>query len=154
MSDPIDDMPIGSVLASAVAVPPNSNYLVCDGALLQTANYPELATALANIYDPNPPAGQFRLPDYRGIFLRGARDKQPLGTYQDYGTGRPTNQFKGKVSHLPNSTVGSHGETSGGKARVGGDATINTCTNGGDGDTRPVNIYVQYFIKAKDGGVA
>jgi hypothetical protein len=40
-------------------------------------------------------------------------------------------------------------EHSGGVMRAGDDKTINTCTSGGDPDTRPVNVYVEFYIKAQ-----
>lgn len=151
MSDASDDIPIGTIVASAAEWPPNDDYLLCNGATIPIGSYPALAAAIGNTYNPFPPADYFTLPDCRGRFLRGATDQVVLGTYQDYGTGCPSNPFRGTVSHIPTDTVGSHGETDGGKAEVHGSKTIATCTEGGDAETRPVNIYVQYFIKARDG---
>lgn len=73
--------PAGSILAFAGAKTPDS-YLACDGSQYLKTRYPDLYAALGDIYAtqwdnekganfPAPAQGYFRVPDYRGIFLRG-----------------------------------------------------------------------------------
>src|SRR5688500_20100895 len=116
----VDFVPVGTVVSCGYSEPPNGNYLACDGLAFAKDKYPELFASIGNIYGGDPGKGEFKVPDYRGLFLRGAAPAAAVGAYQDYGTGLPDLAFRGEVAHLPDSTVGSHGETSGGKSRVNG----------------------------------
>ena len=73
--------PAGSILAFAGSKIPDS-YLPCDGSQYLKTRYPDLYTSLGDLYAtqwdnenganfPAPAQGYFRVPDYRGIFLRG-----------------------------------------------------------------------------------
>jgi microcystin-dependent protein len=166
-----DFIPVGTVIASGASQPPNDRYLPCDGAKLTQAAQPALFAVIGTIYGGDANKGEFNAPDYRGRFLRGAVHAagdlgadpdwrvripsgtgapQDVGSVQEDATGLPSVAFGGSVTYLPSSTVGAHGVTKGGRARVKGAKTIDTCTQGGDGDTRPVNVYVQFFIKARE----
>jgi hypothetical protein len=149
-----DFVPVGTVIASGASAPPNDNFLLCDGASIDRSAYPALFSAISTLYGGGNGPNSFSLPDYRGRFLRGAAAKSDgpsdVGVVQQDATGRPHKSFTGSVAYLPNSTVGSHGVTQHNRARVNGDKKIATCTGGGDGDTRPINVYVQFFIKAKE----
>lgn len=74
-------MPSGIVLPYAGSTTP-AGWLVCDGTAYNQADYPELFAALGSTYNTQvnpttgsawaaPSAGQFRVPDMRGMFLRG-----------------------------------------------------------------------------------
>jgi hypothetical protein len=69
------------------------------------------------------------------------------GSYQDYATRIPDNPFIAQVPRITPLNAG--GGKYGGQARINGDLTTTTCTSGGDGDTAPANVYVQYVIKAR-----
>ncbi|PZW86743.1 tail collar domain [Pseudomonas sp. 2848] len=63
--------PLGAILPFPKAEVP-AGYLELDGSLQSAATYPDLATYLGMTYNTgSEPAGYFRLPDYRGEFLRG-----------------------------------------------------------------------------------
>ncbi|WP_248917042.1 phage tail protein [Pseudomonas entomophila] len=63
--------PVGAILPFPKAEAP-AGYLELDGSLQSVATYPDLATYLGTAYNTGgEPAGYFRLPDYRGEFLRG-----------------------------------------------------------------------------------
>ena len=73
-------VPTGTVFAFAGSTAP-SGWLVCDGTAHSQTTYFALFSALGTTYNnqinpttnaayPNPAAGTFRVPDYRGIFLR------------------------------------------------------------------------------------
>ncbi len=67
-------VPIGSIVSYAGLTPP-PGYLLCDGAEIQIAVYPELYSVIGNTYKgPDPYLGlaTFRLPDLRGRFALGA----------------------------------------------------------------------------------
>lgn len=65
-----------------------AGWLVCDGQLLLTKDYPDLYQAIQTTYGGQAP-DSFRLPDFRGVFLRGldlGKQFDPvraLGTYQE-----------------------------------------------------------------------
>ena len=64
-------IPIASVLAFSgdkTTVP--DGWMLCDGRELSAATYPELFAVIKNIYG-TANVGSFKLPDYRGMFLRG-----------------------------------------------------------------------------------
>jgi microcystin-dependent protein len=74
-----------------------------------------------------------------------------IGTFQDHATGRPTRAFMANAGHVPSSsTYETHGWEGGytGK-RDDGTLTVSTCTIGGDKETRPFNVYVNFYIKAR-----
>jgi microcystin-dependent protein len=75
-------IPTGTVLAYAGVSAP-SGWLVCNGAAYSQADYADLFAALSTTYNTQlnpttgsawaaPTASQFRVPDLRGLFLRGA----------------------------------------------------------------------------------
>lgn len=63
--------PVGAILPFPKAEVP-AGYLELDGSVQSAAAYPDLAAYLGTTYNTGgEPAGYFRLPDYRGEFLRG-----------------------------------------------------------------------------------
>ncbi|HDS1037489.1 TPA: tail fiber protein [Stenotrophomonas maltophilia] len=46
-------------------------WMVCDGRELACAKYPHLYAAIGNLHGGDPGRGVFRLPDLRGVFVRG-----------------------------------------------------------------------------------
>lgn len=162
-----DSFPIGAVAMVGRDLPDNPNWLPCDGRMVSTAEYAELSKVLGTTYGSADAGAKFGLPDYRGRFLRGAsydtrRDpdastRSPSGTgpangvgsVQDYATGRPTKDFTASVPRLPTSTIGAHGATNSGNAGDNGSLTFNPWHSGGDGDTRPNNVYVNFYVRAR-----
>lgn len=64
-------VPVGSIVSFPVATVP-AGYLELDGSVQSIATYPDLAAYLGSTFNTGgEPAGTFRLPDYRGEFLRG-----------------------------------------------------------------------------------
>lgn len=53
------------------ALLPVLGWMVCDGRELEHGRYPHLHAVLGNIYGGDPALGVFRLPDLRGLFVRG-----------------------------------------------------------------------------------
>ena len=111
--------------------------------------------------------GTFCVPDYRGYFLRGtdytenvdpdwkAREsflstpKPAVGSHQDAATKIPTTPFTASVAYIPKRYVVSDRGLGSNCSMDHGAKVIDTCTSGGDGDTRPTNIYVAFYIKAR-----
>ena len=93
--------PSGTVCSSTKATPP-SGWLACDGTAYNQSDYPELYAVLLSTYNTQinpttgvawtaPSASQFRVPDYRGTFLRGVGtpsglDAVTLGGFQSQKT--------------------------------------------------------------------
>jgi len=166
--------PVGSVMAYAGALDTPERetrlaaqgWLPCDGRTLEITTYPQLFAVLGYLYGGQ--GGQFRLPDYRGYFLRGidggsgvdpdawirvaAEGGQPNGigstqrsALQDHAHryARPREQLVPWGGHDP--MPGSAGAA---------DAVTNEPVGIGgapfqvsEGETRPVNIYVHYIIR-------
>lgn len=89
-----DVAPAGSVQAFAGASAP-SGWLLCDGSVKNISKYPKLAAALDGAWDsfahpvdgtPTVGAGQFALPNMKGLYLSGTGDSggdaRSLGVFQ------------------------------------------------------------------------
>lgn len=144
-------------------------WTLCDGRWLECEDYPELYAALGDRYGRQ--SSQFKLPDYRGYFLRGT-DSDGL-VDKDVGqrtaanpsfTG-PSPQGVGSMQpfamqtheHIYESATGA----SPGDGQAAATGSVKALTNGGPTDslsppgdvnvsqyeTRPSNISVNYIIK-------
>ena len=137
-------------------------WMLCDGRFLGAAQYPELYKALGATYGQGTDArGQvtFRIPDYRGLFLRGTDEGAgmdvdprvgPQGQGQDAGVGSlqcdalqtHTHQYKA----VPVAVQAQSGQ-------AGAATGTEVPTSAPDGcrvspsETRPKNIAVNYIIK-------
>ena len=160
-------VPVGSVVAFAGYVPP-PGWLICDGALLPIVDYPDLFQTLVFAHGRSDDGTRFRLPDYRGLFLRGV----------DQGSGHDPDATNRKapgrgasegdaVGSLQGDSVAAHshnlpeGEVKG-KKRFGGNSQRSlggedteitedspaTAMVGG-GETRPRNSAVYWIIRAR-----
>ena len=182
-------IPSGMVVAFAgpLAQLPDG-WLPCDGRALKSADFPTLYDRIGTTYG-NGGSGMgagsgtnFNVPDLRSEFIRGldrGREvdrNRTVGTFQDWSTANPANQFSvvlasaGGHTHTFNSVSQFSGGSgyAGGQAFVpsspillqmlptsisGGTGTSGTHTHtvtvsgGGDSETRPVNTAVHFFIK-------
>ena len=161
-------VPVGGVAAMGCTLADNAWWLLCDGSLVQVADFGALYAAIGNTYGGTS-GSTFMLPDYRTKFLRGAaysttqdpnvaeRAVNPggsvptggVGTSQGWATGRPVNPFTSSIPGLPASLLGAHGITVDNNTRDGGTLALATCTEGGDSETRPRNVYLNFYIRAK-----
>jgi microcystin-dependent protein len=64
-------VPIGSVMPWTTAVAP-VGYLLCNGAAVSRTTYSDLFNIIGEDYGVGDGSSTFNLPDYRGVFLRGA----------------------------------------------------------------------------------
>jgi microcystin-dependent protein len=198
-------VPIGTVVAFAgdqASIP--EGWLICNGEVFDTAEYPELSGVLSNYWFNN----EARVPDLRGMFLRGvdggsgrdkglaertsptAGEKDEVGTTQDEatainglsvdvgGVGTKATSTTGEHSHRtfeanyalggwsgaePNTSFSNanmvENDNSGARNNITTSETGNHSHNinidhdhdlsTSDTETRPINAYVYYIIKAK-----
>jgi microcystin-dependent protein len=145
-----------------------TGWLDCDGTIYSQAQYPQLYAALGATWatctnpltglahSPAPTAGNFRVPDLRGVFLRGE------GTFTD-GIGSNTtlagyqaDQMQGHRHNVASDSAGAnfYNPTSGTTAATG--TTGDPVTDGTNGtprlgkETRPRSVGVKYIVKAWD----
>lgn len=160
-------VPIGTVIAwSGTKVP--VGYLECAGQILSKNTYPDLFSVLGNLYDGTAQLDsyQFKLPDYRGEFLRGWDHGRGIDQNRDMGSkqGDAIRNIKSTITGIP------HGATTGlntsGAVTASSSGLYGNATGGGDthiitfdsslvvptaNENRPRNITVMYCIKAFDG---
>lgn len=136
-------------------------WMLCDGRYLTPAYYPELFAVLGYLYGKRSSDGAFRLPDLRGLFLRGVdagsgMDPQaaervgPLGTGTSSGIGSLQCDVFQDHTHtyevIPPATATSSGN-------AGGQGTGTKKTTSPDSparfgpETRAKNVAVNYIIK-------
>lgn len=166
--------PSGIIAAYGATAAP-AGWLLCDGSGVDRTVYANLYTAIQQgytgptgiqygwysgigpnaSYDAGGTANGFKLPDLRGIFIRGAN-----GSVYDAGRAFGTLQVDGFASHThvigtvisggvtAFSTSGTGpaftGGSTGTKASIVATTTIN---NTGGSETRPVNLAINYIIK-------
>jgi len=147
----------GMVAAFAVGAV-DAGWLLCDGAPVSRSTYAVLFNAIGESYGNGDGSTTFNLPDYRGQFLRGqdagagtdpdaaGRTDRGDGTTGDNVGTKQADDFASHdhVQHAGQlSNLGSQGRNADGADN--GPTSIITSLTGGN-ETRPVNIYVQYFI--------
>jgi phage-related tail fiber protein len=158
-------VPVGAVLAfpTGIVAP---GYLELDGSVQSIATYPDLAAYLGATYNRgNEGAGNFRLPESRGEFLRGwdhgrgVDAGRQIGIYQGdevkshyhdalFATG-PVGT--GSVLGITNSAAGDRVGSGAQYASSGGLQSYIASTGGAE--TRPRNIAVMWCIKAWDASI-
>ena len=160
--------PIGTVSAFAGASAPDK-YLMCDGSTISRTTYSDLYAVLGDVYGNGDGSTTFEIPDLRGEFLRGLDGgrgvdaSRTLGSSQDDTTRRPRN------TSLTTNTAGDHTHVREAFASVGQGGTNrlvpsgvgidrstksagdhnHSITGGGDAETRPRNIAMNYIIKVE-----
>ena len=140
----------------------SQGYLICDGAEVSVKDYETLYGIIQNYYGKPSSNSLFRLPDLRGVFLRGTdyqRGLDPDKNNRSYGgyTGASGNQ----VGSMQGDQLKSHRHFVGCLHRRSfmgsndSDKPIKDCEGSdyytrdtGGNETRPVNLNVNYIIKA------
>lgn len=151
-------VPIGTIMAYAGDNEGNSigyleelGWLFCDGEQHSVEEYEHLFHFIGTYYGTAEKAGYFVVPDLRGRFLRGVDH----GANQDPDAAQRTASAPGGPAgdHVGSAQDGQSGFVwNGGNMRGGGDYGAPFPSGGGDnvGECRPVNIYVNWIIKARD----
>lgn len=159
--------PAGTVISFAGASAP-TGYLVCDGASVLRADYPDLFAAIGTAWG-SANASEFNLPDLRGQFLRGqdqgvgvdpnagARTAQNTGGNTGDNVGSVQSDIYGSHNHSPavvgiplnSGYLGSGNKdfSGGGGANLGSSGTAFSTAYSGGLETRPKNAYVLFVIK-------
>lgn len=89
-----DEVPVGFIMpyASSGKTPEEMGYLRCDGEKYLKADYRELYEALKGHCEEE--GESFQVPDYRGLFLRGANQLEDIGKYSEDSTRMPRMPFQ------------------------------------------------------------
>lgn len=141
-------VPVGAVMAFPTGIVP-PGFLELNGSVQSTSTYPDLAAYLGTTYNKGDEgAGNFRLPESRGEFLRGwdhgrgVDAGRAMGTYQ-------ADEFKSHTHPLPPNSVQN---TAGGgiywNGGTNGLSNLGPTSAAGGTETRPRNLAVMWCIKA------
>ncbi|MFV3403359.1 phage tail protein [Pseudomonas sp. NY15463] len=157
--------PVGAILPFPKAEIP-AGYLELDGSMYNAAVFPDLARYLGASYNKgDEPSGYFRLPDYRGEFLRGWDHGRGVDTDRSLGSWQKATPITFDPTVATTAVTGLH--TSGTDATIRADIGLDTLdsafypnVNAGViaatstgyaetlGGTRPRNTAVMWCIKA------
>lgn len=135
-------------------------WLPCDGRAYRTNEFRALFAAIDNAWGTGDVGGEFRVPDLRGVFLRGVdggAGKDPDGATRTAiapggNTGDSVGSFQGDAvgRHTHPVSIGITEDAVGGQIRGGpytkGGSVTETAAHGGN-ETRPKNAAVHYLIK-------
>lgn len=162
-------VPVGAVLAfpTGIVAP---GYLELDGSVQSIATYPDLAAFLGTTYNKGDEgAGNFRLPESRGEFLRGwdhgrgVDAGRAIGKYQAESFAAHNHRyFDGTAATFDPAGNWQGGTVNGGTASISAGAFLSPIDNGttmqmvnapntvntGGAETRPRNLAVMWCIKA------
>ncbi|MDP9501832.1 phage tail protein [Pseudomonas protegens] len=140
--------PVGAIIPFPKAEVP-AGYLELNGSVHSIAAYPDLAAYLGTTFNKGDEgAGNFRLPESRGEFLRGWDHGRGVDAGRALGTWQ-ADEFKSHTHPIGNQNTYGSGGSSGplhNGAKVG-ELTQPTSPTGG-GETRPRNLSVMWCIKA------
>jgi microcystin-dependent protein len=155
-------LPVGTVVAFAGESLP-AGWLWCDGTEYFVEKYPALAAAIGRLHGSSDPETKFRVPDYRGRFLRGV----DRGAGNDPDAAARTATAPGgargdAVGSVQGHQIASHHHEvrkSGGSQPDGSErfqAGADNAPRGvlfssayGGSETRPVNAAVHWIIRAE-----
>lgn len=175
--------PAGSVMSYAGTNVP-SGWLLCDGSALASTNYPRLYASIGKNWgngtfganniaeNPDDPSTDFNLPDFRGMFLRGANLNSTNAATVDPDAALRTVSRSGgatgnKVGSIQSDVFKLHNHNSGdyNKLLINHAGGYNACDDvntlagqmdvmwgqailpQGGSETRPKNAFVNYIIK-------
>lgn len=173
-------VPVGTVVAFAGEITSSSSedyktniealgWMICDGRPCEVSQYPELFAVLGYLYGGK--NGEFKIPDYRGLFLRGvdgeakndpdassrtlpdgtkgdgigSRQKDALQTHQHKYNKVPTETGKDTVLAKGEGELGFVSPQLTDEPTDSPDSPPGKVRN--STETRPKNVYVYYIIK-------
>lgn len=141
-------LPVGAMVPFPKGtVPPG--FLEVDGSVQSTATYPDLAAYLGTTFNTGGEgAGNFRLPDSRGEFLRGWDHGRGVDAGRGIGTSQ-LDELKAHTHTINNQSSYGSGGSSGPQHTGSKAGELGTPTNpAGGAETRPRNLAVMWCIKA------
>ncbi|UCP09458.1 phage tail protein [Pseudomonas sp. MM213] len=147
----VSALPVGSMLGLPVnKVPPG--FLELDGSVRSIATFPDLAAFLGTAFNQgNEGAGNFRLPESRGEFLRGWDHGRGVDVGRVLGSGQ-LGQLEehehGARSGLGITGTGSNALVAFANTSVGSSLSTGAVSKYGGSETRPRNLAVMWCIKA------
>ena len=158
--------PPGSVIQYAGSSASLSGYLKCDGNLYSISSYPNLYNAIGTMYGGDSNQGWFNVPNYQGIFLRGAGNQTldlqipsnpknysspPLGIFVTDKSVQPSDYVNGISqtvrSFITNANVFGPPNYNFDKSNAVASLQYTTASNNGVVETFPVHTSINYFIK-------
>lgn len=147
------------------AVPLNrletSGWMLCDGRYLSKDSFPELFAVLGYLYGKRATDSAFRLPDYRGLFLRGVDAGSGMDPHASERVGPEGIGTSSGIGSLQCASMQDHTHTykvilqatTSGQGNAAGQATTTDTTSSPDkpafvsSETRAKNIAVNYIIR-------
>lgn len=97
-------IPVGAVLSVAHSGVPDIGWIKCNGAVLNRASYQRLFDKIGTTHNTGGESSlQFRLPDYRGEFLRGFDDSRGVDANRVFGSAQ-SGAMEAHSHYLPTST--------------------------------------------------
>ncbi|PFG59325.1 tail collar domain [Pseudomonas poae] len=143
-------LPVGSVIAFPVdKIPPG--FFELDGSVKSAAAYPDLSSFLGSAFNKGDEgAGNFRLPESRGEFLRGWDHGRGVDPGRVIGSGQAQSVQKHDHAMWSGGSYGSTNPAGGGAAAAWVNGAVSDMRTGitGSDETRPRNLAVIWCIKA------
>ncbi|WP_339541225.1 phage tail protein [Pseudomonas sp. RA_5y_Pfl1_P24] len=143
-------LPVGSMVAFPVDKVP-AGFLEVDGSVKSASAYPDLAKFLGAVFNKGDEgAGDFRLPESRGEFLRGWDHGRGVDTGRMIGSGQAHSLQRHDHAMWSGGSYGSTNPTGGGAAAAWVNGAVTDMKTGitGSDETRPRNLAVMWCIKA------
>jgi microcystin-dependent protein len=158
--------PVGSVISFAGNSSSLSGYLKCDGTLYTISSYQNLYNVIGTMYGGDSSLGYFNVPNYQGVFLRGAGSQNlalvygepakqysspPLGAYVVDKSVQPANYVTGITQNVRSfvtsaSLIGAPSYNFNYSNAVAS-LQYTTANESGVVETFPVHTSINYFIK-------
>lgn len=153
--------PPGMIIAFAGTTNTLSGYLLCDGTIYNSSQYTYLFNAIGYTYG-DAGNGNFRVPNYKGLFLRSTGSQSIQGktytspnlgtTLNDKSTQIITNEFVDNINTQVKSVVTGSSDFMATYQYSNAISSLNftkssNTFNSGNLETHPVHTSVQYFIK-------
>lgn len=143
-------VPSGAVMAFAMSTAP-SGWLECNGETISRSTYATLFAAIGTTYGAGNGTTTFKLPDLRGMFIRGwdhnraVDGSRAFGSYQD-------DEFKSHIHQLKGNDRGNNYPQKTAPGLWNDDAEFavtdtKTISATGGSETRPKNIAMMFCIK-------
>ncbi|UZE30454.1 phage tail protein [Pseudomonas asplenii] len=143
-------LPVGAMMAFPKGTVP-VGFLEVDGSVQSIATYPDLAAYLGTTFNKGDEgAGNFRLPESRGEFLRGWDHGRGVDAGRDIGTFQ-SDAFKSHTHEYDNMQGGGARNSVSDTVAAASNATTETghiTSAAGGTETRPRNLSVMWCIKA------